>query len=68
MSKMVKMDSRSVYVCLNPFAPSRYSISLDPFLLGLQEYLAIAHFDQVKSMKPLYSKVLAKMKAVKIDD
>ncbi|KAL7522340.1 hypothetical protein ACHAWX_007024 [Stephanocyclus meneghinianus] len=32
---------------------------------GLEEYLALAHFDQVKIMKPLYSKVLAKMKPVK---
>eukprot|EP00804_Cyclotella_cryptica_P025389 CCRYP_016513-RD/>CCRYP_016513-RD protein AED:0.04 eAED:0.04 QI:135/1/1/1/0.77/0.7/10/4374/2912 len=32
---------------------------------GLEEYLALAHFDQVKTMKPLYSKVLAKMKPVK---
>lgn len=35
---------------------------------GLNEYLDIAHFDQVKSMKPLYSKVLAKMKPPKDDD
>eukprot|EP00956_Cyclotella_meneghiniana_P042377 scaffold248439_cov64-Cyclotella_meneghiniana.AAC.1 len=35
---------------------------------GLEQYLAIAHFDQVKSMKPLYTKVLAKMKPPVLDD